>query len=126
MKKIINNIYALIFALSILLILINFVIHLFLPASAPNINMLTVLIFFVLTSFVVYLVGRTTKAKTPASVINVFMIASVVKMSVLFIYIIVLMFSKRADFKTILIYLLIYFVLYLILEVAVLLKKIKQ
>lgn len=126
MKKIIKNIYILIFAISILLIAINFVIHLFSPAFAPNTNMLTVLVFFVLTSFVVYLVGRSTKSKRPAAAINIFMIASIVKMSFLFIYIIALMFSKRQDFKTLLIYLLIYFVLYLLLEITVLVKKIKQ
>ena len=126
MKKITNNIYATIAAISVFLVLVNIVIHFFLPEFAPNQNIVTIILLWILTSIIVLLVSKSTNSTRPTSVTNKFMIGSILKMFVLFIYIVAMMVIKVQNLKILLIYLLIYFALFLILEVFVLVKRIKQ
>jgi len=126
MKKIINNIYATIAAISVFLVLVNIVIHFFLPEFAPNQNIVTIILLWILTSIIVLLVSKSSNSTSPTSVTNKFMIGSILKMFVLFIYIIAMMIIKVQNLKILLIYLLIYFGLFLVLEIFVLVKRIKQ
>ncbi len=112
--------------LSVALIVLNFILSLINRDIAPSLNYVSILLLFVLTNAVIFLITKTKTSSSPQSLMNIFMASSIAKMFLLLVYIFIIVFMKLQNTKILLIYILIYFVLYLIFEVAVLIKRIKQ
>ncbi len=112
--------------LSVALIVLNFILSLINRDIAPSLNYVSILLLFILTNAVIFLITKTKTSSSPQSLMNIFMASSIAKMFLLLVYIFIIVFMKLQNTKILLIYILIYFVLYLIFEVAVLIKRIKQ
>lgn len=126
MSNFVKNTPKQILLLSVVLLVINFILSLINSNIAPSLNYVSILLLFILTNAVILLITKTKTSSSPQSLMNIFMASSIAKMFLLLVYIFIIVFMKLQNTKILLIYILIYFVLYLIFEVAVLIKRIKQ